>query len=106
MSELSSAGNNNTPNIYLTNANVGEFSLLSNKAITDMLELYRDLSSQTGVNQRALAGAKRIIRHLTFEEQYRAGAFDPLINQAEATMTAGADLPEGTPPGLVSHRVQ
>ena len=108
MSGFTTAGYENTPDIYLTNQEVGEFSMLDDAAITHKLHQYGSVMMQHGLSPRAFAGVERILAHLTFEQQYRAGFYDDIIAEHRAAeagaVGAEAQLTPEDAPGLVSRR--
>jgi hypothetical protein len=108
MSGFTTAGYENTPDIYLTNQEVGKFSTLDDAALTHMLHQYGNVMLQHGLNPRAFAGVERILAHLTFEQQYRAGAYDNVIEtyQAQEATEATADLVSDDVPATLALRKQ
>lgn len=88
MSERAVAGYDGTPNIYAANQTAGSFSGLSDEALEDKIKEYGSVLGQEGVNPRAIAGARRVLAHLTFEQQCRSGDFDDAV---AAGVIAAAD---------------
>jgi len=104
MSGFTSAGYENTPDIYLTNQEVRNFSALDDAALTHMNQQYGDVLTQEGVNPRALAGAQRILTHLIFEQDYRAGNYDDAIARYRAR--EAAELTQEDVPATLAVRRQ
>lgn len=104
MSGFTSAGFENTPDIHLTNQQVGEFSMLDDAALAYKIQQYGSVLLQDGVNPRALAGAQRILTHLNFEQQYRAGVYDNAIARIRAEEAAAELAPEDVPAALALRR--
>lgn len=95
--------------IYLANQEVGKFSTLEDTAIENMLLKYGEVLLQIGVNQRAYDGAKRILAHLSFEQDYRNGNYDDVIERHRAEKATAADgdfAPVVVPPSLIARRVE
>jgi hypothetical protein len=109
MSGFTTAGFENTPDIYLTNQEVGRFSELDDAAITYKLHQYGSVLMQHGINPRAFAGIERILAHLTFEQQYRAGTYDEVIaayRGREAAEAAAEQVTEAAPVSLALRRTE
>jgi hypothetical protein len=86
-SEFTSASWDSTPNIYLEEQGTGGYTNLSNEAIAAKVLEYEGVLTQKGVNPRAAEAARRILAHLSFERQSRAGAYS---NTIATTVVDGA----------------
>lgn len=107
MSGFTPAGFENTPDMHLTNQQVGEFSMLDDAALTFKIQQYGSVMLQDGVNPRALATAQRILTHLNFEQQYRSGVYDNAIERHRAEEAAAAEQAlDEVPAALAARRLE
>ena len=72
------------PNTYEDNEEVGKFSLLDDRSLLAKHRDYQTFLSRDDIMPRATMAANRVLSHLIFEENYRAGVYDYPLTPAAA----------------------
>lgn len=87
MSGFTGEGFNPFPNTHEDNQSVAEFSMLADEALTHKIGEYQAFVTREKAMPRAIEVGTRILDHLTFEQDYRNGAYDEAIEAARQQET-------------------